>query len=119
MAAPVQAQLVGLPEAQASLAAISEGVQHLAATHQAIADLIAPRAAANVPNTSGRGTGTLAASLVPVGEDQAARLESDTDYAAIIEAHYGYTQAAVDSSEGEIVALYEAGIAQVVAQHGG
>jgi hypothetical protein len=118
-AQPVQVEVIGLAEAQASLVAIGEGVQHLAATHLAIAALIAPRAAANVPNTTGRGTGALAASLVAVGEDASARLESDLAYAAIIESGYGYTQAAIDNSQAEIVALYEAGIGQVVADNGG
>jgi hypothetical protein len=119
MADPISATLTGLPEAQAAFTAIGEGVQHLAATHQAIAELVAPRAAANVPNTTGRGTGALAASLVAVGEDTSARLESDREYAAIIESAYGYTQAAIDGAQAEIVALYEAGIGQVVADHGG
>lgn len=119
MAGPVEVQLVGLPEAQAAFTAIGEGVQHLAATHQAIAELVAPRAGANVPNTTGRGTGALAASLVAVGTDTTASLESELEYAAVIESGYGYTQAAIDASEGEIVALYEAGIGQVVADNGG
>jgi hypothetical protein len=119
MADPVTVTVTGGPEAQAAFTAIGEGVQHLQATHQAIADLVAPRAAANVPNTTGRGTGALAASLVAVGEDASARLESDREYAAIIEFAWGYTQAALEASAGEIVALYEAGIGQVVAEHGG
>lgn len=119
MADPVTVTVTGGTEAQAAFAAIGEGVQHLAATHQAIADLVLPRAAAGVPNTTGRGTGALAASLQAIGEDGAARLESDLVYAGVIEAGYGYVQAAIDASEGEIIALYEAGIGDVVSANGG
>jgi hypothetical protein len=113
--ASVTVTVEGIPENRARLEAIAAGVDHLEATHRAIAELLRPAAAANVPNTTGRGTGYLAASLVAAGDDRGGWLESSAEYAALIEARFGFVTRAAEAGTDAAAARYEEGIAELIA----
>lgn len=107
----------GIPQNQARLEAIGADVKRMGDTHRAIAELVLPAAAANVPNTTGRGTGRLAASLRAAGDDRAGWLEHGTEYGGLIENRYGYLAAAMASLEPALIDRYESGIAAIVSAH--
>jgi hypothetical protein len=108
----------GIPENQARFAAVAEGVHHMEETHRAIADLVRAQAAANVPNTTGRGTGNLAGSLTAEADAQRGWIEHNTEYGTLIENRYQYVGSATVSLADTLAARYEQGLSEIVERNG-
>lgn len=114
----VTGRVDGIPENQARLRAVGEGVHHMEETHRAIAELVRGPAAANVPNTTGRGTGTLAASLTVNADAVAGWIDSATEYGTLIENRYQYVGRATESMGDALAARYEQGLSEIVERAG-
>ena len=107
----------GIPENQARLRAVAEEIHHMDATHQAIAELVLPGAQAGVPNTTGRGTGALAASLTAHADATRGWLEHATEYGTLIEMRFGFVSAATVDAREAMLARYDQGLSEIVERH--
>jgi hypothetical protein len=115
----------GAREVRAALRKLEADMTDLTALHRGIAELVLPAAVALVPNTSGRGTGALAASLRPRGTRTRATIGSRLVYAPIV--HFGwparsrpaspYIQAAIEANATAILDRYERGMAAILAPY--
>ena len=110
-------RVTGIPENQARLRAVAEDVKHMDATHQAIAELVLPGAQAGVPNTTGRGTGALAASLTAHADATRGWLEHGTEYGTLIEMRFGFVSAATVAARESMLARYDQGLTEIVERH--
>ena len=113
----VTVRVDGVRENQARLAGVAEDVKHMDDTHRAIAELVVPAAAANVPNTTGRGTGTLAASLTAGADATRGWIEHGTEYGTLIEARFGFVEAAIAELTETMLARYDQGLSEIVERH--
>ena len=115
--AGVSGRVDGIPENQARLAAVAEDVRHMDDAHRAIAELVLPGAQAGVPNTTGRGTGALAASLTAHGDASRGWLEHTTEYGTLIELRFGFVSAATVAAHDAMVARYDQALSDIVERH--
>jgi hypothetical protein len=109
--------VTGIAANQARLAAVAEDVKHMDDTHRAIAELVLPAAQAGVPNTTGRGTGALAASLTAHGDATRGWLEHSTEYGTLIEMRFGFVSAATAEQTESMLARYDQGLSEIVERH--
>jgi hypothetical protein len=123
---PVQSiRVEGARETRKALRQVGADLRDLTKVHRRIADLVAPVARANVPNTSGRSTGRLAEAIRPRATQTRASISAQLVYAPVIEFGWPgrgippalYIGHAMIDTAGEVMDLYREGIAEVLGRY--